>query len=67
MSYKYDLVITSQEDCIAALRGAADELGHSPTIEEYKTLDTPVSARTIIRKCETWNRAKEMAGLAVTH
>jgi hypothetical protein len=67
MGYKYDLVITSQEDCIVALRDAAEELGHSPTIEEYKSLDTPISARTIIRKCDSWNRAKELAGLAVTH
>ena len=67
MGYKYDLVITSQEDCIVALRDAAEELGHSPTIEEYKSLDTPISARTIIRKCDSWNHAKELAGLAVTH
>jgi hypothetical protein len=67
MGYKYDLVITSQEDCIVALRNAADELGHSPTIKEYKSLDTPISARTIIRKCDSWNHAKELAGLAVTH
>lgn len=65
MSYKYDLVVTDEDDCVVALRDAADELGHSPTIEEYKQLDTPISARTIIRKCDSWNRAKELAGLAL--
>ena len=66
MSYKYDFVITSEQDCIVALRDAAEELGHSPTIEEFKSLETPISARTIIRKCDGWNRAKELAGLAIT-
>lgn len=66
MGYKYDLIVTGQDDCIAALSDAADELGHSPTIEEYKQLDTPISARTIIRKCDSWNRAKRLAGLTVT-
>jgi len=53
----------SEEECLDALRDAEKELGESPSIKQYNNLDIYPSADTIIRKLETWNKAKEKANL----
>lgn len=55
--------MTTEEDCIDALREAAQILGRSPTKAEYEDLDITPSASTILRHCGGWNDAKEQAGL----
>lgn len=52
-----------REDLIRLLRSAADELGKSPTVQEFNSLDLEVSATAIRRTFGTWNEAKEAAGL----
>lgn len=50
--------VTTEGDCIDALRDAAGRLGKSPTKAEYEDLGwTPASA-TIIRVMGGWNAAK---------
>lgn len=52
-----------EEDCIRALREAAEELGPSFSKGKYEELGgTPASA-SVIRVFGTWNEAKERAGL----
>ena len=48
-----------------ALREAAAELGHAPTMAEYRDLDLDVvpSADTISRRLGGWTEAKRQAGL----
>jgi len=58
MSYK-----TSEEECLIALREAAERLGHSPTKAEYESLKITPSSATVIRILKGWNNAKERAGL----
>jgi hypothetical protein len=54
----------TDQDCLNALRKAADELGHSPTRSEYEGLDIAPSASAIrSRFGGSWNEAKELAGL----
>lgn len=53
----------TEQDCLDALREAATELGHSPTREDYNSLDISPSIRTIRSRCGSWNRAKDAAGL----
>lgn len=53
----------SRQDCLDALRAAADELGHSPTFDEYDGLDRTPNAKTIARRFGGWNNAKQAAGL----
>lgn len=55
----------SRRDCLAALQTVAEKLGRSPTQRDYQThrpVDTP-SATTIQATCESWNAAKQAAGL----
>lgn len=52
-----------REDLIQLLQYAADELGKSPTVREYNSLDFEVSADVISNVFGTWNEAKEAAGL----
>jgi hypothetical protein len=52
-----------KEEMIQLLNYAADELGESPTIREYRDLDLETSASSIRRAFGTWNEAKEAAGL----
>jgi hypothetical protein len=47
----------SRDACLQALREAADELGHAPTVEEYKALDVSPSYNTIIARYGTWLEA----------
>jgi phosphoglycolate phosphatase-like HAD superfamily hydrolase len=47
----------SRDACLQALQEAADELGHAPTIEEYKALDVSPSYNTIIARYGTWLEA----------
>lgn len=48
---------------IKALQQAAKELGKSPTIREFRDLETSRSATVIKQAFGTWNRAKKAAGL----
>lgn len=53
----------SEEDCIEALKEAAEILGKSPTEKEYSELDIYPSIWTIKKIMGTWNNAKEITGL----
>lgn len=53
----------TEDDCIEALQQAANELGKSPEVSEYDELDISPKSRTIRKICESWNSAKERAGL----
>jgi hypothetical protein len=49
---------------LTALKNAYEELGRSPTIEDYRNLDlSPSSPSTIVEKFGSWNEAKKEAGL----
>lgn len=54
----------TEEDCIAALKEVAEQLGHSPTIREYndEVIDGPC-AGTIRNTFGSWDRAKERLDL----
>lgn len=52
-----------REDMIQILQFAADELGKSPTVEEFNSLGLQVSADEVRYIFGTWNEAKEAAGL----
>lgn len=54
---------TSEDDCIEALRRAAEKLGESPTKAQYEDLGTTPASSTIVRVMGGWNEAKEAAGL----
>ena len=54
---------TSEQECLDALREAAERLGESPTKAEYEELDITPSSTTITRIVGNWNKAKEQAGL----
>jgi hypothetical protein len=56
-------VTYSEKDCIDALRDAADELGESPTAEQYIELDISPSYSVFYDKFGGWNEAKEAAGI----
>lgn len=56
--------MTTTDDCLRALREAAERLGESPTKAAYEELGLTPSASTILRHCDGWNAAKERAGLA---
>jgi len=53
----------SKEDCINALREAAEILEHSPKMDEYRSLDISPGTWTIVDRFGSWNKAKEAAGL----
>lgn len=55
--------MTTKEDCLDALRKAAEQLGESPTKQQYEDLRLTPSASTILRHCGGWNAAKKEAGL----
>lgn len=55
--------VVTEEDCIRALREAANQLGKSPTKAEYEELGMTPSSTTVIRIMGGWNEAKEAAGL----
>ena len=54
-----------QEECIEALNEAADKVGESPTVEEYRQVDVTPSETTIKEAFGTWNAAKQAAGLEI--
>jgi len=54
---------TTEQECLDALREAADELGESPTKADYEALGLTPAAATILRVVGGWNEAKERAGL----
>jgi hypothetical protein len=54
---------TTEQECLDALRKAADELGESPTKKEYEELGLTPASATILRVVGGWNEAKERAGL----
>ena len=53
----------TEDDCLAALRDAADDLGHPPSYTEYKTGPYSPGVSTIERRCGSFDTAKERAGL----
>ena len=55
--------VTTERECLEALREAADRLGTSPTKAEYEELGLTPASATIIRTIGGWNEAKELAGL----
>lgn len=52
-----------KREMLQLLRRVADELGKSPTIREFRSLDTETSASAIKRAFGSWNDAKREAGL----
>ena len=59
--------MVTEDDCIHALREAAQLLGDSPTKAQYEELGLTPSASTILRQCGGWNAAKRRAGLATNY
>jgi hypothetical protein len=55
----WNIMTISKEVFLEALREAAEELGHAPTVEEYKSLDLSPPYNTIISRCGSWNAALE--------
>jgi hypothetical protein len=55
--------VTTEADCIDALREAAKELGESPTKAAYEDLGLTPASGTIQRVMGGWNEAKAAAGL----
>lgn len=53
----------SLEECIVALREAAERLGEPPSKAQYEGLDLGPSSTTISRVVGSWNKAKERADL----
>ncbi len=53
----------TEEECLEALREARDRLGETPSRNQYESLDVLPSATTIMRLFDSWNDAKEQAGL----
>ncbi|MFB6361996.1 MAG: homing endonuclease associated repeat-containing protein [Halobacteriales archaeon] len=54
---------TTPEECIEALRDAAEQLDESPTKAAYEELGMTPASGTIIRVMSSWNAAKQAAGL----
>lgn len=54
---------TSEQECLDALREAAERLGESPTKAEYEELGLTPASGTIMRVVGGWNEAKKKAGL----
>lgn len=54
---------TTENECLEALRTAADALGESPSKAQYEDLGLTPAASTILRVIGGWNDAKERAGL----
>lgn len=53
----------SKNDCIEALKEAAELLDKSPTAPEYRELDIYPTYSVFYDKFGSWNKAKEEAGL----
>lgn len=50
-------------DCLHALQEAAATLDASPTKQQYEQLGLTPAASTILRHFDSWNAAKQKAGL----
>jgi hypothetical protein len=59
--------VTTEEDCLDALREAARELGESPTKAQYEALGLTLASATILRVVGGWNAAKEKADLETSY
>ena len=59
--------MTTEQDCLDALREAARKLDESPSKAQYEDLGLTPSASTILRVVGGWNAAKEKAGLETTY
>ncbi|ADD05531.1 uncharacterized protein Nmag_1960 [Natrialba magadii ATCC 43099] len=59
--------MTTEDECLEALREAAERLGESPTKAQYEELGLTPASATIIRTCGGWNDAKERAGLETSY
>ncbi|MFB6176610.1 MAG: homing endonuclease associated repeat-containing protein [Halobaculum sp.] len=55
---------TDEQECLDALREAADRLGESPSKAAYESLDVTPASATIVRTVGSWNEAKRRAGLS---
>ncbi|RKD93694.1 homing endonuclease associated repeat-containing protein [Halopiger aswanensis] len=55
--------MTTEAECLEALREAAERLGESPTKAEYEELGLTPASATIIRTWGGWSEAKEIVGL----
>lgn len=55
--------MTTEEDCIGALREATAIIGESPTKAEYEEIGLTPASATIMRVMGGWNAAKEAAEL----
>ena len=53
----------TEEECLDALREAAERLDESPTRKQYDELGLTPAAGTIMRHLGGWNKAKRQAGL----
>ena len=53
----------SEQDCVEALREAADILGETPSKRQYEDLKLTPAANSILRIMGGWNEAKQAAGL----
>lgn len=53
----------SESDCLEALNEAANQLGRTPTMDEYDSMNLSPSASTIADHCGTWQLAVAKAGL----
>lgn len=58
-----DVEEEQKDEIIEALQHAADKLGKSPTIREFRELELEASTSDISRVFGTWNAAKRAAGL----
>lgn len=54
----------TEQDCIDAMREAAERLGKDFTSDDFRDTNISPSSRTIQVKCGSWNEAREAAGLA---
>ncbi|WP_222915422.1 hypothetical protein [Natrinema sp. SYSU A 869] len=59
--------MATEDDCLKALREAAERLGESPTKAQYEELGLTPASATIIRTCGGWNDAKTEAGLETAY
>jgi len=55
--------VTTEGECLEALREAAERLGESPTKAQYEELGMTPASATIMKTVGGWNEAKEQAGL----
>lgn len=56
-------MVYTEQECIEAVKEAAEKLGESPSERQYQKLDIRPHKATIIRKIGSWDKAKERAGL----